>query len=190
MAKKNTKKNTKKIIDNLLALLEDVYTYGGEIGYGKFLTYVVRRINEEKDNFAKMIKEKKVALEETPLTRKQFDEEIAKVNAIPNPFNANEFDTKSESFHLQALEYFVRHRVTDEAKAEAIISLIWEKLDFYSLFSYFRNHEYNYNGEHFYEYDEEGDNLPVSSYHIYSDVSFNMFIYQGNLVDKIIEAMS
>lgn len=189
MVKKNAKKDVKKVIDSLPALLEDVYVKEGKFTqYGKFLTSVIRRANEEKDAFAKMIKDKKVALEETPLTRKQFEEEMKKVNEISNPFSRSEFNMKSEDFCLQTLTFYVKHQVTDTKKAEAVISFIWKELDFYSLLFYFNNYAYEHDGEDCYNYDETP--LPVSPHTIYADHSFNMYPYQGNLVDRIIKVFT
>ena len=181
--KKTVKKVTaKKVINSLSELLEDINATGFK--YGEFLTAVVKRVIEEKDGFKKMIKEKKKVLEETPLTRKQFDEEIKKVDSIPNPFNTEEFDTRSEKFHLSVLEYFVSSKVTDQIKAKNIASFIWD-LDFYSLLFYFKNYEYEYRSD----YDNE-ELLPNSSRHIYDNMFHNNnYVYQGHLVDKIIDAM-
>ena len=187
LAKKKTvkkvtaKKSAKKVINSLSELLEDIGVIG--LKYGEFLTTVVKRVGEEKDDFKKMIKDKKKVLEETPLTRKQFDEEIKKVDSISNSFNTEEFDTRSEKFHLSVLEYFVSSKVADPAKAKKISSFIWD-LDFYSLLFYFKNYEYEYGQE----YDEE--QLPNSSRHIYDNMFHNNnYVYQGHLVDKIIDAM-
>lgn len=191
MARKKKEKVVVKEINNLNDLLESVYhsNYCLVWGYGKFLTRVNSRIREEKENFLNNINEKKKELEETPLTRKQFDDAIAELEKRKgaNIFTYPEFDFEEELFQKNVLSFYISKQVNDEKKAEEIYSFIWAELDFMSLVFFFRNHDYAYCDDCQYNYTDNGEYSPESSNHIYEDVSFNKYIYQGNMVDKIIK---
>ena len=191
MTKKRKINNKKREeIKDLNSLLDAVYNSGYCLywDFGKFLIQVIKRVQEEKDYFEKSIEEKRRELEETPLTRKQFEEKIEELESEPNIFESSDmFNYKHELFYKLVLAYFVSKKVEDKEKSEEIFDFIWKKLDFMSLLFFFRNHSYSYSDEYENSYDENGDFSPCSSNHIYN--SGNIYAYQSNLVDEIINLM-
>ena len=189
MAKKEKINKKREEIQDIKSLLDAVWNPSFNRNFGEFLTKVIRRAEVEKNAFEKNIEEKRKILEETPLTRKQFEEKIKELENESNPFLSDMFNHQSELFMKAVLGYYISKNVEDNEKANEIFEFIWRRLDFMSLVFFFRNYSYSQADEYEDNYDEEGHYSPCSSCHIYFDDSDNFYAYQGNLVDKVIDMM-
>lgn len=189
MAKKEKINKKREEIQDIKSLLDVVWKESSTGNFGTFLTKVIRRGKAEKDAFDEKIKEKRRILEETPLTRKQFEEKIKELENESNPFLSDMFNHQSELFMKTVLGYYISKNV-EEDKVNEIFDFIWKKLDFMSLLFFFRNYSYSQADEYEDGYDEEGHYSPCSSCHIYFNSGYdNFYAYQGNLVDKVIGMM-
>jgi hypothetical protein len=152
-------------------------------------------LRDEKAEYKKSVdtyfKEKIKELDETPLTRKEYDEKLGKINSEKESavnLMADEYHQNTFYKILSKYVYYVAEKYSKNAdEVENVLNFIYEKLDFYSLVFYFEEGKY-------YERNEEDDcynDYYPTSYHFKHDFfsRFKPHYYAGNLLDELLKKL-
>ena len=115
--------------------------------FNVFYRDVERNISDEIHLFKKDIKKEIEDLDNTPLTRKEYEKKLEQIEAKTNIFT--EYRKIEYGEHLSMLvKCFISYKlkrydakITDE-KVDAIFDFIWNTLDFYALWEYFNDDKY------------------------------------------------
>ena len=108
---------------------------------------IEKEISDEIRLFKEGIKKEIEDLDNTPLTRKEYEKKLEQAKARTNAFV--EYRKMEYGEHLSMLvKYFISYKlkrydakITDK-KIDAIFDFVWNTLDFYALWEYFNDEKY------------------------------------------------
>ena len=115
--------------------------------FNAFYEDIEKEISDEIRLFKEDVKKEIEALDNTPLTRKEYEKKLEQAKTRTNIFVEHRKMEYGE--HLSILmKYFISYKlkrydakITDE-KIDAIFDFVWNNLDFYALLEYFNDEKY------------------------------------------------
>ena len=115
--------------------------------FNAFYEDIEKEISDEIRLFKEDVKKEIEALDNTPLTRKEYEKKLEQAKTRTNIFVEHRKMEYEE--HLSILmKYFISYKlkrydakITDE-KIDAIFDFVWNNLDFYALLEYFNDEKY------------------------------------------------
>ncbi len=156
------------------------------------LTGILDDIKSKKKEFDDKRKKKIEKLDNTPLTRKDYEAKLQTIKAEQNPFE--ELLNREYDFILidEIVSNFLNKRLTGKPynlptqQVEEIANILMDRLDFYSLLYFFKNGQYTYRDNYDYkDYYCEDSDLPLSPYHKYESGK-GCYVYQDNMIEVLL----
>jgi hypothetical protein len=158
------------------------------------LTGILDDIKNKKKDFDDKRKNKIEKLDNTPLTRKDYEAKLQTIKAEQNPFE--ELLNREYDFMLidEIVSNFLNKRLTGKPynlptpQVEEVANILMDRLDFYSLLYFFKNGQYTYRDNFDYnDYYSEDNDLPLSPYHkCRSSFSKGCYVYQDNMIEVLL----
>lgn len=153
--------------------------------YKHFISTVRKEISKKADDFKKDIEKQKALLDNTPLTRKDYEKKMADINKKTDIFK--KFENEIPFFERNKIItfYFVKlrlkqHRIEDEDFLDSLFKYIWENLDFHAMRMFFDEERYE-------NISREENAYDYTEHNLYDDNPNSLEKdYEGNLLNNII----
>ena len=154
-------------------------------GFGYVVITLEEAVSVRNQNFKNDIKNQLEELDNTPLTRKQYEE---KKEELMNRENVYASMTLCPSENPSSNQYFYREitrRYMQAVLTEAGLTTeqideefrrIWEGMDFYAMFMFFETSAYKY---------AEDNGRPMSENYIYDYEYISKYKYQENMLNRL-----
>ena len=157
--------------------------------YKHFISTVGKEISKKADDFKKDIEKQKALLDNTPLTRKDYEKKMADINRKTDIFKRFENEIPFFEHNKIITFYFVKlrlkqHRIEDEEFLDSLFKYIWENLDFHAMRIFFDEERYEKMGC---EVGCEENSCDYTEHNLYNYNSNSLETdYEGNLLNHII----
>lgn len=154
-------------------------------GYKQFISTVGKEISKKADDFKKDIEKQKTLLDNTPLTRKDYEKKMADINRKTDIFKRFENEIAFFERNKIITFYFVKlrlkqHRIEDEEFLDSLFKYIWESLDFHAMRLFFDEERYE-------EMGCKEDSCDYTEHNLYDYNPDSLETdYEGNLLNHII----
>ena len=154
----------------------------------EFFERIEKGNDELNDSFRDYFKQKREELDNTPLTRAQYDEAQAKLEEEKKNFSPISYH--NPYFLYYAVHAFVFAKAKEYGKeelAEKAFDFVWEDMDFLSVLAYTEEDKYYYRNEDNDRYGCDPDLYPESSHFKGSFFGYKHYALSGNTLDKVLQ---
>lgn len=145
--KKEVEVPKEKVFANFEEFLTDLIANNSFETFGAFRKKVVNAVEVKVENFIEDIRVQKETLDNTPLTRKEYEERLNAINNTKNFYK----DFKDDSLYMQnriLMNNFIEmkvkeNKIKDEKFVDSLFNYIWHELDFQAMLYFFNEYEYS-----------------------------------------------
>ena len=154
-------------------------------GFGYVVITLEEAVSVRNQNFKNDIKNQLEELDNTPLTRKQYEEKKEELMNRENVYASmtlcpSENPSSNQYFYREITRHYMQAVLTEAGLTTEQIDeefrRIWEGMDFYAMFMFFETSAYKY---------AEDNGRPMSENYIYDYEDISKYKYQENMLNRL-----